>query len=62
MADKIEYEVTLNYSEGTEQKTITTEVTASSEADAINKAKEKLSIHRDCKNYRVVAVASALIK
>jgi hypothetical protein len=62
MTDKMEYEVTLNYTEGSEQKTITTEVTASSEAEAINKAKEKFSIHRDGKNYRVVASASVSIK
>ncbi len=42
--------------------TTTIEVLAHSEADAINKAKENLSIHQDGKNYQVVSGASAKLK
>jgi hypothetical protein len=56
-----EYKVTLYFSDSSTPK-IDTEVMALSEADAINKAKIKFSLHREGKNYQIVQGASATPK
>lgn len=57
-----EYVVTLSFTEASTPKTVTIEVVAKSEADAINKAKVKLSLHDEGNNYQVIAGASAYLK
>ena len=62
MADEKKYIVTLSFTEASTPKTVTAEVFAKSEADAINKTKVKFSLHREGKNYRVIAGASVFLK
>ena len=62
MPDEKEYKVTLSFTEKSIPKTISTEIMAVSEADAINKAKIKLSLHKEGKNYQVIQGASAVPK
>ena len=62
MAEKKEYKVTLFFTEESTPKTVTLDVWAESEADAIKKAKIKLSLHNGGENYQVVAGASAFLK
>lgn len=62
MKKENEYMVTLFYTESSMPKSVTVEVTAKSEAGAIEKAKLKLSIDREGKNYQVVTSGDVIRK
>lgn len=61
MADEKEYKVTLYFSKGTTPPETAT-VMATDEADAINKAKIKLSLDREGDNYQLIQGASAFLQ
>ena len=62
MGKEKEYKVILYFSKGAMPNNATATVMAINEADAINKAKIKLSLDRDGDNYQLIQGASAFLQ
>ena len=62
MNDLYEFEVSFSYTENLKTKQAKLKIMAKTEAEALQKAKEQLSIHPKGKNYQVIPGASILRK
>jgi hypothetical protein len=62
MSEVYEFEVSFHYTENFESKKAQLTIQAKSESEALQKAKEQLSLHRGGKNYQVISGAAILRK